>query len=1195
MAITTNDVKLLKSQRLTDEDDGGGRATGQAVADAEINNLFPDISRLDRTMGRINLRKVFAGVISTNADAYLGAHSIVTQAPADPRVSVLLFNTGSQTDERSNARNAIEAYVVPAVSASFELLGNQLQGQRALAGVQREEQRIPEIGEVYQLVRNAVPAFTQYVRITEVETRLEQFTYDYGNGNFVTFTRRRLDLSISAPLGSTFPGGQVTPAGTTANSFDGLAKAQILTTQVADAARYYGISKLAESVALGSMSLKVNSVYSQLVPSSTRENALVDQLAGYQRRIVLAAGPARTLALTFGSVAAGVSRSFLGTGCAPGTLSLTANGGVFADDSKGGIRYLSGSNWISAGTVDYETGEINLTRVGAAWTGSGNATYQPGAPATDETVTGEIRIALSNRGFVYTLALGDAPPRPGTLVVSFLALGKWQEIRDPGNGELTGQGTGSISFATGSVSLTLNALPDAGSSLIYTYVGQNAAAITQRTGSAVAAKAKVTRSLPHDGVRPGSLVVTFKVGGVTKTLTDNGAGVLSGTGGSGTLAYASGVVQFIPSSTPDAGTGITYSYEQGDVVTTPLAASSDGAGVSIFTIPGAPLKPGSVQINWLTKRRQAAPALNGNATQAGNTLPVYETDVTVSNSVNDNGWGGWIGRTGVINYTTGVCSLQVATAYTFTEYTYTTTKSHGSWGADELELVATQTSKQETFPGTLEIHAQAAGASYGAETDTQPAPAITLELLPGIAEPIVPGSLVFTWGGETYVDRSGVLFKNVSSQTNAGTSVGSVDYASGKATLATFTPGAAADVALLACLTTNAGFQINAVTFRTPGAPLRSGSLQVTTVRADNAQLVTATADANGNFNHPVIKGTVDISTGIVRLQFTSNTADASGASNIPVIPVLTRYNAVMFSSLPLDASLIGLDPVRLPADGRVPIYREGDVLVIHHTGERLVASPAAGATVTLDRSLQAEISVVDESGRVLRASSYTADREAGTVTWANPLVLQDAAGNPLTLPLVIRDRVEHMTLCTEVQISGSLGISSPLPWALPAGETRVSSAVTWGDLQARIHHWFTQQTWNSSAPNWTDSPVGGSTTANYNQLSYPPIITNRGAIDGKWALVFTSNTAFNVVEEKLGVITTGSTASDCAPINPQTSEPYFTIRKEGWGGGWSAANVVRFNTDSALGPLWVVRTVLSGQGTVDDDQFKLQIRGDAD
>ena len=60
--------------------------------------------------------------------------------------------------------------------------------------------------------------------------------------------------------------------------------------------------------------------------------------------------------------------------------------------------------------------------------------------------------------------------------------------------------------------------------------------------------------------------------------------------------------------------------------------------------------------------------------------------------------------------------------------------------------------------------------------------------------------------------------------------------------------------------------------------------------------------------------------TGIVRLRFTSNLEDTTGASDIPVIPLLLRYNAVVFTSLPLDATLLGLDPVRLPADGRVPV-----------------------------------------------------------------------------------------------------------------------------------------------------------------------------------------------------------------------------------------------------------------------------------
>lgn len=1193
MAIATTDVKLLKSQRLTDEADGGGRATGNAVVDGEVNNLFPDISRLDRTTGRINLRKVYGGVMTTNADPYLGAHAIVTEAPADPRVSVLLFNTGSQTDVRADARDAIESYVAAASAASFELMGTQLAGQRALACVQREESRIPEVGEVYQL--NGVNG-SQYVRLTDVAHRIETFTYEYTSGNYVNFDRRRLDLKISAPLEVAFPGGQVTPAGTTSASLGGEVKTQVLSTQVADAARYYGISPLAEAVSEAALSLRVESVYSQLVPSTTKESALVDLLGGYQRQLLIASGPARTLSVTVAAGAvAGESRAFLGTGCAPGTLSVTVNGGTFTDNRKGSLRYVSGSNWISAGVIDYQTGEITLTRTGSSWTGTGSATYQPGTAAAGDTVTGEVEITLGSRGYVYTLNLAQAIPRQGTLSVSYMALGKWYELRDYGDGLLTGEGAGTISFATGSVSLTLNALPDVGSSLVYSYISAADSGITQRTGGSIVPKLEVRHTLPDEGVLPGSVVVTFTAGVTAKTLTDNGYGVLSGTGGTGSIVYATGEIVMVLSATPSSGIG--YSYQVGVAASGPQSVSSDSSGMTSFTIAGAPLKPGSVHASWLTTQRQAAPAVNWSVVESGGSLPVYDGYRDISNYAADNGAGGWQGgRVGTINYTTGECTLQVARLYDYTEYTYSNkSKQTVSGKVTEPVLVTTTVQQREAFGGTLAITGQAAGVAGTEKTESQAAPSITFNLLPGVGEAIVPGSLLFTWNGSVYCDRSGILYRDIATNTNGGTAVGTVNYAEGTATVSSYPGNASGAVTILACLTAATGFSVTAATFRTPGAPLRAASTQVTAVRTDTGEVITATANLNGEFSHAVIHGEVDAATGIVRLFFTTDPDDETGDSDVPVIPLLLRYNAVVQTQLPLDAGLLGLDPVRLPGDGRVPVYRDGDVLVIHHTAVTSVASPVAGGTVSLARQQQAAIEVVDGNGLVLRAASFTADREAGTVTWANPLVLQDEQGAPLSAPLLIRDRVEHMTLCTEVQITGLLAFSAPLPWSLPAGEAMVSSAVAWGDLQSRIHTWFTQQTWSSGAPNWTDAPIGNTTTSQYNSLAYPPIITNKGAIDGKWALVFTSASAFNVVEEKLGVISTGTTSSDCAPVNPLTGEPYFTIRKEGWGGGWAAANAVRFNTDSALGPLWVIRTVISGQGTVDDDQFKLQIRGDAD
>ncbi|SDS29327.1 hypothetical protein SAMN05216198_1627 [Halopseudomonas litoralis] len=511
------------------------------------------------------------------------------------------------------------------------------------------------------------------------------------------------------------------------------------------------------------------------------------------------------------------------------------------------------------------------------------------------------------------------------------------------------------------------------------------------------------------------------------------------------------------------------------------------------------------------------------------------------------------------------------------------------------KATSTVVPRQEIFGGTVMVRAQSAGTDYEPQTDGIAAPELTIDVLPGSADPIVPGSLIFEWGGQTYIDRSGVLFRSISTATNAGVAVGTIDYAARKATLQTYPAAQGGAINRLACLTSNGGFSTTDLYFRTPGAPLRPASLQITVVRADTSEIVTGTADLNGNVSGGgIIHGTVDAQTGVVSLRFNTDPEDAVGVTAVPIIAALVTYNAVVQTSMPMSADLLGLDPVRLPADGRVPIYREGDVLVIHHTAEQDV-TPEAGQTVALGRAYQAAIEVADSLGAPLDPAQYSVDRELGLITWATPVQLQDPDGGPLTPPLTLRDRVEHMTVCTEVQITGAVGIGSPMPWDLPAGETMVSSAVTWGDLQARLYRWFTQQTWNQSSPNWTDAPIGGSTTAQYNQLNYPPIITNIGAIAGKWALVFTSATSFNVVEEKLGVITTGNTTSDCAPINPATGSPYFTIRREGWGSGWAAGNAVRFNTDACLGPMWVVRTVLSGQGTVDDDRLRLQIRGDAD
>ena len=94
-----------------------------------------------------------------------------------------------------------------------------------------------------------------------------------------------------------------------------------------------------------------------------------------------------------------------------------------------------------------------------------------------------------------------------------------------------------------------------------------------------------------------------------------------------------------------------------------------------------------------------------------------------------------------------------------------------------------------------------------------------------------------------------------------------------------------------------------------------------------------------------------------------------------------------------------------------------------------------------------------------------------------------------------------------------------------------------------------------------------------------------------RWYCLFTNTTTFRLIGEQLGEIGTFGTGSACAPANPATGVPYFTIPSVGWGSGWAAGNVFRFNTAGANAPIWVGRSVAPSTPS-GDDSVTLQLRG---
>lgn len=288
----------------------------------------------------------------------------------------------------------------------------------------------------------------------------------------------------------------------------------------------------------------------------------------------------------------------------------------------------------------------------------------------------------------------------------------------------------------------------------------------------------------------------------------------------------------------------------------------------------------------------------------------------------------------------------------------------------------------------------------------------------------------------------------------------------------------------------------------------------------------------------------------------------------------------------------VGVDSQNLSLQhGRRQIIKQNDVIVIHDTQNLAPATYSNGSTANAGRTGLSRFRVVDANGaEVVRftrgiASTFTAitaNLDTGILTFVN------VAG--FVQPLTVEHRIEEMALAASLTpIAGGvrIGLNRTLSRAYPS-TARVSSAYMLGDLQGRVQRGFAQTSWTGV---WSDAVQGGQPSADFNQVVYPITTTNKGAVTERWYALLTNTNTFKVFGEYLGEIGTGNTSSVFAPINPATGEPYFSIPPAGWGTGWSAGNVFRWNTVGANAPVWLLRSVLPSTPS-GDDSVTPELRG---
>lgn len=594
-----------------------------------------------------------------------------------------------------------------------------------------------------------------------------------------------------------------------------------------------------------------------------------------------------------------------------------------------------------------------------------------------------------------------------------------------------------------------------------------------------------------------------------------------------------------------------------------------------------------------------------------------KTQETVVHTVTDNGSGS-LGSWGTVTYATGILSVKLVTLNSTTDgyksdyedsAAFETSGGGTSSGNDAVkggEYLDNAMSEEILAASTVSVEYATGTATEIVNTASYKPPEVTIDLCPYTSDYVVPGSVRFTWMGHTYEDYAGVLIRDRSVD-EVGFRAGQMNYTTGVATVTDYVvSGSVSSFNLDSLWTIRQNWNTASIFMRTQAAPLKPSGFVMNLTDAQGND-ITASAGIDGVISGTHLRGRIEYETGSVELQFGDYVLDSSltdeqksewwydaddvGAVEAlkiwrpwPVDPTTLRYNSVAYFYLPLDASILGLDPVRLPQDGRVPIFRPGGFAVVGHTATTAPATVGNGQTIDLARERISRLRVIGADG-VTISTGYTTDLEAGTVTFT------DVSG--YSQPVSIEHRIEDMAQVSDVQITGALGFTRQLTHDFPAPGSYVSGALVAGDLRSRNSLLFDQASWDGTT--WLDSVSGAAATGTYNTTVAPVQVTNEGAVTERWALRFTSTTGGQIIGEHVGVIDVFNINTTTAPINPATGTPYFTLLETGWGIGWSVGNILRLNTVGAQFPVWVVRTIQQGPEAGIDYSFSLLTRGDVD
>lgn len=1195
--INKSDLQFYPSERLSDYDDGGGMPTGKPIKGI-ANEIFNPISSLARVAGFFGARLIYAGVRRADAEKLIGANVAITKPPADTSVSYLLFKASKFGELRAEGIKRIEAHSVATIESRMTLFSTQTKNSKIVQAYQRQGEPLPLVGNRYCLRQDkkGYENVEQYIQVTAVQAEDRTFTNPQTNKDFV---RTVIQLEISQKLEHDFIGAEYPSEYYIDNP------CKIRETHVADAGEYFGVKPIVKAIQQSDMQIHINGLMEKLVPTNQIETALTDLSASGQRQMLFDASKQGDTGLVNYSVQAWKNTNetqsvYTGNAILPKSINLQTSAGIIND--VGGTLKLGEQ---SVGSVDYASGVLLINEPSfSAYLQV--LSFRPSINDIAIADTASIDISINNRGYTYVRTI-EPSPAVGTLQVSYRSQGQWYNLYDNGNGVLVGasqaHGSGSINYNTGTINISCGELPDVGSAILMSW-GTRAKYFNRSDSTA---KAQLMFNLQQQA-DPSTIRLTWQDNG-EKSATCSANGKITG---DWTGRYDATQQQILIDTDnnfahPKGALQVKVDYSYGEKTHQQHKAPlRDEQGRITLDLGDTPIQPNSVRLRWnLLIENYESPIF----TEITPNLSISFIDPY--KTVRDDGKGNLVDENnepvGTIDYAQRRLTFNPDTTVSIPKAKYKTITV-----GESQQVIAgiphTVTEKRQLFAGYEYIPAGASmpidesglaevwffdTSSKNSHTETLASDTLQLQLLPNFAETIAPSSVNFSLNGSThlhYFDKNGIIYCNLDSKTGDAVKAGTINYQTGVVILKHWQWLQETQLNINALATSITGNPVDRLSFRTPSSPIRPASLHIRATALDGSK-INAIADLKGEIKGKNISGTVDVEMGIVQIKFGEQVGDEWQSR--PVFAESLMFNAVAYSYLPVDSSIVKIDTVRLPQDGRVPIFRRGDMILIGNRQHQNIGSAfTAGQTIQLDRQNLDRICITDADDNPVNAELWDYDLDAGTITWKTPLDLSS-----YKMPLKVMHAQEEQNRILKADIDGTLSLIFPLKHSYPVENTYVSSVLVSNTPSSNleVHHSipFTQRNWSNK---WQNEPEGEQLLNRLNLLDYPMVLTDDGAITERWLIKWVSSSQFELYGETLGFVMKTDTLQDLAPINPHTQKPYFTIPRQAFGNDapWATQDIIRFNTWGTLLPVWVLCAVQPSTNKQDgEDGFTMCIFGD--